>query len=73
MGIIRRRLARRFSSLGLMSDLALVGAAANQMMQRRNGSSTSKASMTEMALAGGAALRLLQRFRRRVKRRKAAV
>lgn len=72
MGIIRRRLTKRFSSLGLLSDLALVGTAANRLAQRRNGTSTANPSMTEMVLAGGAALRLVQRLRRRRKRRTAA-
>ncbi|MEM7324897.1 MAG: hypothetical protein AAF531_17555 [Actinomycetota bacterium] len=72
MGIIRRRLTGRFSTLGLLSDLALVGTAANRLLQRRNGSTAAPASATELALAGGAAFRLLQRLRRRRKRRKAA-
>lgn len=72
MGIIRNSVTRRFKTLGLLSDLALVGAAANQMIQRRNGTATREASMTEMALAGGAAMRLFQRLRRRSRRRKAS-
>lgn len=73
MGIIRNRLTRRFKTLGLLSDLALVGAAANQLVQRRNGTAVRSASMTEMALAGGAAMRLVQRLRRRRRQRKATV
>lgn len=72
MGIIRSRLARRFTTLGLISDLALVGAAAGRIFQRKGAPGAKSASMTEMALAGGAALRLLQRMRRRRKSRKLA-
>lgn len=72
MGIIRNRLTRRFATLGLVSDLALVGATLSRALQRRNGTGAKSASMTEMALAGGAALRLLGRLRRRRKVRRAA-
>ncbi len=71
MGFVRNRLSRRFSSLGLVSDLALVGAAMGRAFQRKNGVATSKASGTELVLAGGAAFRLLQRLRRNRKARKA--
>ena len=67
MGITRNRLTRRFSKLGLLSDLALVGAAASRLLQKQSSGTGQKASVTELALAGGAALRLLQRFRRRRK------
>lgn len=71
MGIFRNRVHRRFPVLGLLSDLALVGAAANRMVQRRRGYATANAaSGAELALAGGAALRLLGRLRRRRKARK---
>lgn len=73
MGLVRNRLHRRFPKLALVSDLALVGAAANRMVQRRRGSATaSAASGAELALAGGAAIRLLQRLRRRRKARRLA-
>jgi hypothetical protein len=73
MGIIRNRLTRRFPTFGLLSDLALVGAAASRLFQRQSGTGpTAKASTTELALAGGAAFRLLRRFRRRRKAQKAA-
>lgn len=70
MALFRNRLTRRFSTLGLLSDLALVGTAVGRLAQRQNGSGTRKASPVELALAGGAALRLLQRLRRRRKRRR---
>jgi hypothetical protein len=70
MGLLRNR-TRRFSRLGLISDLFLVGTAAGRMVQRRNGSGTgSAASGPELALAGGAAYRLARRWLRRRKRRK---
>lgn len=71
MGIIRNPLTRRFSTLGLLSDLALVGVAVGRLAKRQNGSAGAKASPTELVLAGGAALRLLGRLRRRRKARKA--
>lgn len=72
MGIVRNSLTRRFPTLGLASDLALVGAAFSRIFQRKGGGSGAKASTTEMALAAGAALRLLQRMRRRRKGKKLA-
>lgn len=72
MGIIRNRLTRRFPTFGLVSDLALVGAAASRLFQRKGaGASAGRASTAEMALAGGAALRLMRRMRRRRKTKKA--
>ncbi len=66
MRFLRNRLARRFPRLGLLSDLALVGAAVSQLTRRGQSSGTAKAgSGIELALAGGAALRLINRFRRR--------
>ncbi|MEM7272540.1 MAG: hypothetical protein AAF547_05620 [Actinomycetota bacterium] len=75
MGMIRNRLTRRFPAVGLISDLALVGAAANRLLQRRNGTAGACAtgSPMELALAGGAAFRLLQRLRRRRQRRRAQI
>ncbi len=73
MGIIRNRLTRRFPTVGLVSDLALVGAAASRLFQRQGGAgAAAKASPAELALAGGAAFRLLRRLRRRRKIKKAA-
>lgn len=71
MAILRNRLVRRFGVLSLLSDLALVGAAASRLAQRRNGTAQ-RASATELALAGGALYRLAQRFRRRRKAKKLA-
>jgi len=66
MRFLRNRLARRFPRLGLLSDLALVGAAVSQLTRRDGSSGTAKAgSGIELALAAGAALRLVNRFRRR--------
>lgn len=72
MGFFRNKVTRRSSVLGLLSDLALIGAAANRAIQRRGDSGSAKASVTELTLAGGAAFRLLQRMRRRRKARKLA-
>ncbi|MEM9564974.1 MAG: hypothetical protein AAGA93_20290 [Actinomycetota bacterium] len=74
MGFLRNRLGRRFPVAGLLSDLALVGAAANRLARRgRNGTgSPAAASPVELALAGGAAMRLVQRWRRRRQRRRLA-
>lgn len=73
MGFIRNRLARRFPFLGLASDVALVGAAAGRLLQRRNGTAATPASPIEMALAGGAAFRLFRRYRRRRKAKRILV
>jgi len=71
MRFLRNRMARRFPKLGLISDLALVGAALSQLTRRGESSGPARASSgIELALAGGAALRLLNRFRRRRARRR---
>lgn len=72
MGLIRNRISRRFPTLGLLSDLALVGATVNRFMQRKNVPGAKAGSTAELALAGGAAFRLLQRLRRRRKAKKLA-
>ena len=72
MGILRNRSTRRYSRLGLISDLALVGAAASRLVRRGDGPGADRASSgMELALAGGAAVRLLRRWRRRRARRRA--
>lgn len=71
MGLFRNKLNRRFKTLGLISDLALVGGAAARLIQRRGDRMSRAASMTEMALAAGAVLRLLRRLGRRRKQAKA--
>lgn len=66
MRFLRNRLARRFPRLGLLSDLALVGAAAGRLVRRGDTSGAARtASNAEMVLAAGAAMRLLRRARRR--------
>ena len=72
MGLIRNGLTRRFPKIGLLSDLALVGAAVNRAMQRKGGTGAKAGSTAELALAGGAAFRLLRRWRRRRKAKKLA-
>lgn len=71
MGLLRNQVTRRFKTLGLLSDLALVGGAAARVVQRRNGTATRDPSIVELALAGGAAVRLLRRFGRRRRNRRA--
>jgi hypothetical protein len=78
MGFLRNRVARRIPVIGVLSDLALVGAAANRLVQkRRGGTGVASASGTggpagpELLLAGAAAFRLLRRVRRSRKRRRA--
>lgn len=73
MGLLRTQVTRRFKTLALLSDLALVGGAAARIVQRRNGAATREASVTELALAGGAAWRLVRRFGRRRRNRTVAV
>lgn len=66
MRFLRNRLARRFPRLGLLSDLALVGAAVSQLTRRGDNTGPARAtSGVELALAAGAALRLVNRWRRR--------
>ncbi|MEL6983173.1 MAG: hypothetical protein AAFO29_12180 [Actinomycetota bacterium] len=66
MRFLRNRLARRFPRLGLLSDLALVGAAAGRLVRRGDSAGAARtASNAEMVLAAGAAVRLLNRLRRR--------
>ena len=72
MGVIRNLLSRRFPKVSLLSDLALVGAAAGRVLQRRQSALPLAGSPVELALAGGAALRLVQRWRRRRKSKKLA-
>lgn len=73
MRFLSNRLARRFPRLGLLSDLALVGAAASRLARRGETTGTARAaSGAETALAAGAAFRLLQRWRRRRASRKVA-
>lgn len=73
MRFLRNRLARRFPRLGLLSDLALVGAAASRVARRGDTAGAARtASTTEMMLAAGAAMRLFQRFRRRRSTKRAA-
>ena len=68
MGLLRNRLTRRFSTLGLVSDVALVATALTRAV-RSNGN-RGRPSPVELAFAGGAALRLLQRLRRRRRARR---
>ena len=63
MGLLRIR-SGRFSTLGLISDLALVGATAGRLVRRGRGN-PQQASVTELLLATGAAFRLVQRLRLR--------
>lgn len=66
MGFLRNRLNRRFPRLGLLSDVALVGAAANRLARRdKSSGAAGAASNAELVLAVGAAMRLLRRVRRR--------
>ncbi len=70
MRILRSLLTSRSSTLGLLSDLVLVGTAAARFAQRRTDPGAVKGSPADMLLAGGAAIRLVQRLigRRRAKR-----
>ncbi len=72
MGLIRNRISRRFPKLGLLSDLALVGAAVNRATQRKNSPGSNAGSSAELVLAAGAAFRLVKRLRRRRKAKKLA-
>lgn len=77
MGFLRNRLLRRFSIIGRIADLAMVGGIAVRFAQRKgwiSGSQSDQAGLAgaadgsargvaEVALAAGAAWRLLRRKR----------
>lgn len=77
MSILRNRLLRRFSIVGRVADLALVGGMALRLAQRKGWIDSKKvdqyglddiddqpAGLVEMALAGAALMRLLRRKKR---------
>ena len=74
MGVIRRLFLRRFSRLGFLSDLFLVGAAGARLARARRQPANGTGAVTpgELVLAGGAAFRLLRRFRRSRKAKRLA-
>lgn len=75
MKFLRKRLFKRLPFVGRLADVAIVGASAMRLAQRRglisestaskfgaaSSSGGSALSMGELAIAGGAALRLLRR------------
>ena len=74
MSFLRRVFSSRFRSLGLLSDIAMVGAAASRVVRRPAGARPAGRSGAnrpgELILVAGAAFRLLKRIRRvRRKRR----
>jgi len=78
MSILRNRILRRFSIVGRVADLALVGGMALRLAQRKGWIDSKKvdqygldddideqpAGLVEMALAGAALMRLLRRKKR---------
>jgi len=78
MSFLRNRLLRRFSPLGRLADIALVGGMLVRLAQRKGwvdeeqvsrfglaGATGGSMALPEMALAVGAAWRLLRRKKRR--------
>ncbi len=75
MKFLKRLLLGRFRTLGLLSDVAMVAAAASRVARRPGGTTASSAAGAgpgELVLVAGAAFRLLRRIRRVRKNRRAA-
>lgn len=73
MGLMRNQLSRRFRTLGLLSDAAMVAAAGRRVARRSRSGSNDKPEIGELLLAVGAAYRILRRLRRRRRRRRGVV
>ncbi|MGF1596383.1 MAG: hypothetical protein ACFCVK_05545 [Acidimicrobiales bacterium] len=71
MRFLRSAVFGRFKTIGLLSDLAMVGAAAFRVAKRPGGGRR-RSNPAQWLVVGGAALRLLRRIRRVRRRRRAS-